>query len=145
MDDPGSAPGGARAPSELAPLTTARSPHGVVDTVERLLAALESRGITVFARVDHAGAAREVGLKLADEQVVIFGDPRAGTLLMQEDASIGYELPLRVLVWDADSATIVGYRRPTELGGAYRVGARGEVLQRMDRLLEQLIAECTAP
>lgn len=136
---------GAHAPSEPSPLRTATSPHSVGDTVERLLAALESRGIAVFARIDHAGAARDAGLELADEQVVIFGDPRVGTLLMQADPAIGYELPLRVLVWDAGGETMAGYRPPTELDGAYDVGTRAEVLQRMGQLLEQLVAACTAP
>jgi len=102
------------------------SPHGVGETVERLIAALEQRSITVFARIDHAGAAREVGLQLADEELVIFGDPRAGTLLMQTDPGVGLELPLKVLVWDADGVTTIGYRPPTELAELLRRG--GEAL-----------------
>lgn len=122
------------------PLTTAKSPHSVQATVQRITAALADRGATVFCQVDHAAAARAVGLELADEVVVIFGDPRVGTLLMQTDPAVGYELPLRVLVWDAQDQTIVGYRRPTELRGEFMLDDQVAVLERMDQLLQQLVA-----
>lgn len=125
-------------------LTTANSPHTVGETVDKLVAALERRGINVFGRVDHAAGARKVGEQLADEQVLIFGDPRVGTALMQDDAEIGYELPLRLLVWDADGQTTIAYRPPVELGGEYHVAAHADVLERMGGLLEQLVAEGTA-
>jgi uncharacterized protein (DUF302 family) len=116
----------------------------VNDTVDLLVVAVQSRGINIFTRIDHAAAATDAGLQLGEEQVVVFGDPRAGTLLMQEDPEIGYELPLRVLVWDAGEGTIVGYRRPTELAGEYRVSANTAVLERMDALLQQLVAEAVS-
>lgn len=125
-------------------LTTTNSPHSVRVTSDRLVAALDRRGITVFARVDHAGGARAVGLELADEELLIFGDPRAGTLLMQSDPEVGYELPLRVLVWDAGGQTKVGCRAPMELAEGYAVADREEVLGRMAALLGELIAEITS-
>lgn len=125
-------------------LTTTNSPHSVRVTSDRLVAALDRRGIAVFARVDHAGGARAVGLGLADEELLIFGDPRAGTLLMQSDPEIGYELPLRVLVWDAGGQTKVGYRAPMEVAEGYAVADREEILGRMAALLKDLIAEITS-
>jgi uncharacterized protein (DUF302 family) len=122
-------------------LTTLRSGHSVPATVERLVAALGRRGITVFAPIDHAGGARKAGLELADEVVVIFGDPRVGTLLMQADPAVGYELPLRILIWDAAGQTMIGYRRPTELRDDFALGDQLEILQRMENLLEQITAE----
>jgi uncharacterized protein (DUF302 family) len=116
----------------------------VTDTVDRLVTALGARGTRVFARIDHAAAAREAGLELADEQLLVFGDPRVGTFLMQEEASVGYELPLRLLVWDDGGATRIGWRPPTELAGEYGLSAQAEVLERMEGLLEQLVAEATA-
>jgi uncharacterized protein (DUF302 family) len=127
------------------PLEVAKSPHPVAATADRLVAALEGRAITVFARIDHAGGARAAGLALADEELLVFGDPRAGTPLMAEDPQAGYELPLRLLVWEADGGTLVGYRPPTELAERYAVGARSELLARMGKLLEDLVAEATAP
>lgn len=120
---------------------TTTSPYSVDQTVARLRAAIERRGITVFAQVDHAAAARRAGLELADEQVLIFGDPRAGTLLMQDDARVGYELPLRLLVWSDGATTMIGHGPPAELGGRYDLGGHGEVLKRMAGLLGQLIEE----
>jgi uncharacterized protein (DUF302 family) len=125
-------------------LRVAQSPHSVAETTDRLVAALSGRGVTVFARIDHGDGARAVGLELQDEEVVIFGDPRAGTLLMQLDPEVGYELPLRLLVWDAGGRTLVGYRPPTELAERYAVGQGAEVLSRMTGLLEGLVAESTA-
>jgi uncharacterized protein (DUF302 family) len=125
-------------------LRTVPSPHPVGGTVDRIVSALGARGITVFARVDHAAGAREAGLELPDEELLIFGDPRVGTLLMQADAGVGYELPLRLLVWDADGQTTIGWRPPAELGDQYRLDERSEVLQRIEGLLEQLVAESIA-
>jgi uncharacterized protein (DUF302 family) len=126
-------------------LTVLESPHGVGATMDRLVAALAQRGIAVFARVDHGGEARAAGLDLADEELLIFGDPRVGTLLMQSDPEIGYELPLRVLVWDAAGETKVGYRLPAEVAVEYAVSAQAETLTRIGRLLEELVGEGVAP
>jgi uncharacterized protein (DUF302 family) len=125
-------------------LQVVESPHSVAVTVDRLVATLKQRGSTVFARVDHAGAARGVGLELPDEELLIFGDPRAGTLLMQADAQVGYELPLRVLAWDADGRTLVGYRPPGELAERYGLRDPAELLERMTGMLEELVANITA-
>src|SRR2546423_15128046 len=89
-----------------------RSTSGYAETVVRLVDAIESRGLTVFARVDHAAAAREAGLELADEQGVLFGNPRAGTPLMQSDPPIGVALPLRILLWADADGVLLGYREP---------------------------------
>jgi uncharacterized protein (DUF302 family) len=126
-------------------LQVAQSPHSVAVTIDRLVATLIGRGMTVFARVDHAGAARGVGLELVEEELLIFGDPRAGTLLMQADAQVGYELPLRILAWDAKGRTLVGYRAPGELAERYALSEREELLERMTASLEELVAAITAP
>ena len=74
-------------------ISVAPSPHGVGETIDRLLASLGRRHIEVFARIHRGGAARAVGLELGAEEVVIFGDPRIGTALMRADRRIGLELP----------------------------------------------------
>lgn len=126
------------------PLIAVESPHTVAVTMDRLVRALERRRITVFARVDHGGGARAAGLELADEELLIFGDPRAGTLLMQADAEVGYELPLRVLAWDDGGRTHVGYSPPLGLAERYAVSDRQDLLDRMTGLLDELLAESTA-
>ncbi len=125
-------------------LVTTSSPDAVDPTVQRLLAALGRRGIEVFACIDHAAGARAAGLELADEQLVVFGDPRVGTLLMQADASVGYELPLRILVWDEGGQTLLAHRPAIELLEGYRLAERREVLERMDALVAELCDEAAA-
>jgi uncharacterized protein (DUF302 family) len=124
-------------------LTTVESPYSVGDTVGRLMAAVFRRGITVFARINHAANARAVGLSMADEEVLIFGDPREGTVLMQADPRVGFELPLRVVVWDQDGVTRIGYESPESLGERYELADRAEVLKRMATLLAGLVSEAT--
>ncbi len=126
------------------PLTASKSPHGVRQTTDRAVAALQQREITIFARVDHGAGARAAGLELPDEELLIFGDPKAGTLLMQVDPTIGYELPLRLLVWDADGQTMIGYRPPSAMAAGYALAPDAPVLDRMRELLDALVAESTA-
>jgi uncharacterized protein (DUF302 family) len=119
-----------------------RSAYGYRETVERVVGAIESRGLTLFARIDHAGAAREAGLQLADEQVVLFGNPRAGTPLMQSDPRIGVELPLRILIWADATGVLLGYRDPRELGGPYDIAAEQQpILEQMATVLAGLADE----
>jgi uncharacterized protein (DUF302 family) len=121
-----------------------RSPHDHAETMRRLIAAVEARGLTVFARIDHAAAAREAGLELADEQVLVFGNPKAGTALMQDDPRVGIELPLRILVWaDADGVS-VGHDDPRALAERYAVGAHAATLEAMATLLGGLAQAATA-
>ena len=110
-------------------------------TVARLTEAIERRGLAVFARFDHALAARDAGLELQDELVVVFGNPRAGTPLMQSDPRVGIELPLRILVWSAPDGVQVGYSDPRELGGEYDLSDHPQVLEGMAGLLADLVAE----
>jgi uncharacterized protein (DUF302 family) len=84
-------------------LITIASAFSVAETIDRLAAAVVSRGLAVFARIDHAAGATEVGMPLRPTQVLIFGNPKGGTPLMQERQSAGIDLPLKALAWeDAD-------------------------------------------
>jgi uncharacterized protein (DUF302 family) len=92
-------------------LTTIASKYGPAEAVKRLEAAILAKGMTVFAKVDHAAGAKEVDLNLAPTLVVTFGAARAGTPLMQADQSVGIDLPLKVLVWQDAVGTWVSYNR----------------------------------
>ena len=118
-----------------------KSSTGHAETLRRLTAAIERRGLTMFAQVDHAAAARAVGMELPDELVVLFGNPRAGTPLMQQDPRVGIELPLRLLVWDDGQQTLIGYNDPHQLADLYDVGAQASTLEAMASLLDQLAQE----
>ncbi|NET09635.1 MAG: DUF302 domain-containing protein [Symploca sp. SIO2B6] len=75
------------------------SPYSVEETERRFLQVLESKGLTIFATLDHAQNATNVDLQLSPTRVVIFGNPKVGTLLMQCQQSIGIDLPLKLLIW----------------------------------------------
>lgn len=75
--------------------------------------------------------------------MLLFGDARVGTPLMQADPRIGYELPLRLLISDDEGQTMIAYRPPTELLSSYAVDAYETTLSRMETLLEALVADAT--
>ncbi|HXD71011.1 MAG TPA: DUF302 domain-containing protein [Gaiellales bacterium] len=81
-------------------LITIASAFPVAETVDRLAAAAEAAGMTVFARVDHAGGAAEAGMELRPTEVILVGNPRGGTPLMQDGQTAGIDLPLRALAWE---------------------------------------------
>lgn len=86
------------------------SNHSVDDTVDRLKAILESKGITIFAVIDHSGEAAKVGMKMPPAKLAIFGSPKTGTPLMQAAPSIAIDLPLKILVWeDAHGKVWISY------------------------------------
>jgi uncharacterized protein (DUF302 family) len=129
-----------------ADLVTLPSAHGAAETLEPLKALLAQKGIEVFAHIDHAAGAREVGLPLRPTQVLIFGNPRAGTPLMQRRQTIGLDLPLRALVWeDADRKVWLTYRRVADLARQHRVTGRDEAVQALDDGLGALAREAAAP
>jgi uncharacterized protein (DUF302 family) len=104
-------------------LVTTRSAHSVPETIERLVSAVTSRGMTVFARVDHAAGAAKVGLELRPTMVVLFGNPMGGTPLMQDRQTAGIDLPVKALAWeDGDGAVWLTYNDPRWL--ARRHGLR---------------------
>ena len=89
------------------------SSHSVGVTMDRLESLLKERGIIVFARIDFSGDAARAGLTLRPEQLLIFGNPKAGTPLMQAAATAGLDLPLKALIWeDADGKTWLAYNTP---------------------------------
>jgi len=79
-----------------------RSRHGFDETVARLTAMLAARGVTLFAVIDHAGEAAKVGLAMRPTKVLVFGNPKGGTPLMLASPSIAIDLPLKLLVWEAE-------------------------------------------
>jgi uncharacterized protein (DUF302 family) len=94
-------------------LTTCLSSRGPKETMDRLVAAVTSRGMTVLARIDHAAAAAKAGMELRPTEVVLFGNPRAGTPLMQAVQTVGIDLPLKALVWqDEAGETWLAYNDP---------------------------------
>jgi uncharacterized protein (DUF302 family) len=127
-------------------LTTMRSSHGPRDTMSRLEAAVKAKGMTVFARIDHAAAAAEVGLSLQPTELLIFGNAKAGTPLMQSIQTIGIDLPLKALVWqDGSGNTWLSYSDPSWLAKRHGLGHAVEATVRaMAAALDAVASTATA-
>jgi len=94
-------------------IVTIPSQHGVADTLDRLERLLKERGLIIFARIDFSGDAARAGLTMRAEQMLIFGNPKAGTPLMQAAPASGIDLPLKALVWqDPEGRTWLAYNAP---------------------------------
>jgi uncharacterized protein (DUF302 family) len=105
-------------------LTTVESHFGPKETLDRLEADVKAKGLTVFARIDHAAGATAVGLNLLPTAVLIFGNARGGTPLMQSNQLLGIELPMKVLVWqDTSGKTWLSYVEPANLAKRYGLPA----------------------
>lgn len=92
------------------------SGFSVNETADRLVSLLQAKGIKIFARIDQAAEARAVGLSMPETQLVIFGDPKAGTPLMVKTPSLALDLPLKALVWQAgDGKVWLSYNGPEYL------------------------------
>jgi len=100
---------------------TKDSPWRVTDTIERLTALMTERGITIFTTIDQRAAANGVGQELRETVLIIFGNPAAGTPIMDAEPLAGLDLPLKLLVWDDDGRTRVSYLTPAALAARYEL------------------------
>jgi uncharacterized protein (DUF302 family) len=92
------------------------SPYSVTETIDRFVAVLQAKSITIFARIDQQIEAKKVGLSLRPVQLLLFGSPKAGTPLMVAEPTIALDLPLKVLAWEAaDGKVWLSYNHPTYL------------------------------
>lgn len=115
------------------------SNHSVDQTVDRLKGILQTKGVTLFAVVDHSGEAEKVGMKMRPTKLLIFGSPKAGTPLMLAAPSIAIDLPLKILVWeDGQGKVWVSYNSPEYL--RERHGLPQELLQNI-AVVETLAAK----
>jgi len=118
-------------------LTTIPSNHGPKETMDRLEAEIKARGMVVFARIDHAAGAAQAGLSLRPTEVLIFGNAKAGTPLMQAEQTIGIDLPLKALVWqDANGKVWLSYNEPNWL--AQRHGLTAATKATVDAMTDGL-------
>lgn len=102
-------------------IITKDSPQPVAATVARLVELLLSRGLKVFALIDHSGEAKQAGLELRDTKLVIFGSPAAGTPVMAASPLAALDLPLKVLVWDDGGQTRISYTDPRALAARHHL------------------------
>jgi len=130
--------------STIAPegLITLASNFGPEETMSRLEKEIIAQGIHVFARIDHTAGAGNVGLTLRPTELIIFGNPRGGTPLMQANQTIGIDLPLKALVWQDDAGkTFLSYNEPAWLARRHGVTGVERPITMMGQSLSSIAAK----
>jgi len=127
-------------------LHSARSQYDATETARRLRAAVKGAGLTIFAEVDHAKNARDAGMSLRPTLLLIFGDARGGTPLMQLRQTVGIDLPLKALVWDDEhGATWLTYNDPQWIADRHGLDARAhQPVAAISAGMAKLVAMATA-
>jgi uncharacterized protein (DUF302 family) len=125
-------------------LTSIRSNFVPKETMDRLEAEIGANGMKVFARIDHAAGAAEVGLELRPTELIIFGNARGGTPLMQSVQTVGIDLPLKALVWeDASGTTWVSYNEPSWIAQRHGVANVEPVVSKMAAAVRAMSRKAT--
>ena len=127
-------------------LISVKSSYTVAETADRLEQALKAKGMTVFARINHAEGARKVGQQLRPTQLVIFGNPKVGTPLMQCAQSIAIDLPQKALIWEDDKGQVwLSYNDADYLAERHGITTCGEVLAKVRKALANFAKAATNP
>jgi uncharacterized protein (DUF302 family) len=126
-------------------LFTIKSALGPKETMARLEVEVKAKGLTVFAHVDHAAGAAAVGLPLRPTDLLIFGNAKGGTPLMQQAQTIGVDLPLKALVWQDESGTTwLSYNDPASLAQRHGLGASAKAtIDAMTSALNAIASKAT--
>ncbi|KIN64121.1 CrcB family protein [Sulfitobacter noctilucicola] len=132
-------------PAVAADLIDKVSPHSVTQTIDRLAAAVEGAGATVFARVDHAAGAAKVDMDLRPTELLIFGNPKLGTPAMIDGQTAGLDLPLRVLAYaDGEGVVHVTYHAPSVLAATHGLPEDAKYITMMTGALDKLTSKAIA-
>ncbi len=116
------------------------SPYSVTETMDKFEAIVKKKGFGIFARIDHKKNAKGAGMELNDAQVLIFGNPKGGTVLMKQDINIALDLPLRVAVYkDADNKVYIAYHDPVAMAAGYQL-KDNKVIPKVTKGLDKLTA-----
>ena len=135
------APQGRAAPDGMIVKTSA---HSVSATLDKLESVLEKNGIRVFLRVDHTAGAKRVGLDLPATQLLIFGNPKLGTPLMQTERTVAIDLPMKALAYaDADGDVHLAYNDPAYFARRHGITGRDGVIDKMTGALDKLTDAAT--
>lgn len=121
------------------------SANDVKTTMDKLEKILTSKGITVFARINHAHGAKTIGQSLPPMELLVFGNPKLGTPLMQKNQQMGLDLPLKALVYEGeDGKTYIAYNDPAYLSKRHGVSEPAKVLETMTGALKNFTAAAAA-
>jgi uncharacterized protein (DUF302 family) len=122
---------------------SARSVQTTMNSLENLV---RNKGLTVFARIDHAAGATKVGEEMLPTQLLIFGNPAIGTKLMTSQRSVGIDLPIKVLIWEEpDGKVWIAYNDPAYLAERHGIDDRDAVLEKMAGAVRGLVSAAASP
>ncbi|MDP3269880.1 MAG: DUF302 domain-containing protein, partial [Legionella sp.] len=136
------------APMGAAWSETIQSPYSVNDTLDRVEAIIKSQGGKVFARIDHSGEATKAGETLQDTQVLVIGNPKKGTALMQANPAMALDLPFRIMATTGPGGqTWLSFTNPVKLAKAYHVGdsKQMDLLKQMGAALNKVCQKAVSP
>lgn len=125
-------------PDGAGELVVKTSPYSVDVTLDRLAAAAEARGARVFARIDHAGGAENIGTPIAPAAVLLFGSPQLGTPLIEQQPTVAIDLPVRALAWRDRDATYLAYTDPRTLARRHGIDPENAAITRLSGVLDAL-------
>ena len=123
----------------IKPYADFQSPLAFEETVVALQKELNSRGITIFATIDHKKAAEAVGESMPPATVLIVGNPKVGTALMQENPLLAIELPLKILIYEENKTVNIRYEKIAAMGEKYHIKQNFATAEKIDSAMQQLI------
>ena len=127
-------------------LVRLKSEHSVATTLDRLSAALTEKGLTVFTRINHSEGAKKVGASLRPTELLIFGNPKAGTPLMNCAQSVAIDLPQKALAWEDENGQVwIGYNDPSYLAQRHGLGDCNGMVAKVSKILSTFIQAAAAP
>jgi uncharacterized protein (DUF302 family) len=123
-----------------------KSSHDVKTTVDRLENKLREKGMSVFIRINHAEMAQKVGKKLRPTELIIFGNPKVGTPLMQCGQSVGIDLPQKALIWQDEGGQVwLSYNDPKYLANRHSIKGCSEVIKKIEKAQGNFARLATMP
>jgi len=117
-------------------LINVQSDFNVKETTERLESILNEKGMTIFNQINHSDAAQKVGVELRETRLVIFGNPKVGSPLMQCQQSVAVDLPQKAIIWEDDKSKVwISYNDPRYLGKRHNIIGCDEVISKVEKAL----------
>jgi len=127
-------------------LISVKSPHDVKTTADRLESTLKQKGMNVFIRINHAQGAQKVGMELRPTELIIFGNPKVGTPLMQCAQSVAIDLPQKALIWQDEKGQVwLSYNNPKYLVERHDIVGCAAVVKKIEGALGNFAKAATMP
>lgn len=116
------------------------SAFNVGETADRMEKILDEKGMTIFKRIKHSEGAAKVGIELRDTELIIFGNPKAGSPLMKCQQSVAIDLPQKALIWEDDKSNVwISYNDPNYLKTRHNISGCEEVISKIEKALAGIV------